>query len=129
LPIYLYLFALSFMRRVDRMPEQISKYPDVTLQVLKEAGAVCGQGAPQRILKQCPADRFCSLRTGEICVYGIKDIPQMTQIAPQELAQVVCPRAQHGAVFAAGIGGLEAALFGAVFFMGIVLGKYCPRRA
>ena len=33
------------------MPEQISKYPDVTLQVLRESGAVCGQGAPQNILK------------------------------------------------------------------------------
>jgi hypothetical protein len=39
------------------MPEQISKYPDVTLQVLRESGAVCGQGAPQNILKQCPRDR------------------------------------------------------------------------
>ncbi len=36
------------------MPEQISKYPDVTLQVLRESGAVCGQGAQQKILKQCP---------------------------------------------------------------------------
>ena len=62
------------------MPEQISKYPDVTLQVLRESGAVCGQGAPQNILKQCPRDRFCSLRTGEICVYGINEIPKMTQI-------------------------------------------------
>jgi hypothetical protein len=109
------------------MPEQISKYPDVTLQVLKEAGAVCGQGAPQKILKQCPVDRFCSLRTGEICVYGIKDIPQMTQIAPQELAKVVCPRAQHGAIFAAGISSLEGALLGAVFLSGVVFGRYWRR--
>ena len=35
------------------MPEQITKYPDVTLQVLRESGAVCGQGAPQNILKTC----------------------------------------------------------------------------
>lgn len=42
------------------MPEQITKYPDITLQVLSEAGAVCGQGAPQKILKQCPVERFCS---------------------------------------------------------------------
>ena len=70
------------------MPEQISKYPDVTLQVLRESGAVCGQGAPQNILKQCPRDRFCSLRTGEICVYGINEIPKMTQITSQELAKV-----------------------------------------
>jgi hypothetical protein len=111
------------------MPEQISKYPDVTLQVLKGAGAVCGEGAPQKILKQCPVDRFCSLRTGEICVYGIKDIPQMTQITSRELAQVVCPRAQQGAIFAAGIGGLEAALFGGVFVLGMFVGKYRRRRS
>ena len=48
------------------MPEQITKYPDVTLQVLKGAGAVCGEGAPQKILKQCPAARFCALPTGEM---------------------------------------------------------------
>jgi hypothetical protein len=56
-----------------------------------ESCAVCGQGAQQKILKQCPRDRFCSLRTGEICVFGINDIPKMTQITSQGLAQVVCP--------------------------------------
>jgi hypothetical protein len=65
------------------MPEQISKYPDVTLKVLREGGAVCGQGAQQKILKQCPRDRFCSLRTGEICVYGINEIPKMTRLPPR----------------------------------------------
>jgi len=92
------------------MPEQITKYPDITLQILREAGAVCGKGAPQKILKQCPADRFCSLPTGEMCIYGIKDIPRMTQIAPAELAQVVCPLTPKGASFAAGFSGLEAAM-------------------
>jgi hypothetical protein len=105
------------------MPEQISKYPDVTLQVLRESGAVCGQGAPQNILKQCPRDRFCSLRTGEICVYGISDIPKMTQITSQELAKVVCPQAQKATVFPAGVSGLEAALICAVFFSGLTLGR------
>lgn len=105
------------------MPEQISKYPDVTLQVLRESGAVCGQGAPQNILKQCPRDRFCSLRTGEICVYGINEIPKMTQITSQELAQVVCPRAEKAAVFSAGISGLESALIFAAFLSGIAAGK------
>ena len=100
------------------MPEQISKYPDVTLQVLRESGAVCGPGAPQNILKQCPRDRFCSLRTGEICVYGINEIPKMTQITSQELAKVVCPQAQKTALFSAGISGLEAALIFAVFLSG-----------
>jgi hypothetical protein len=69
------------------MPEQISKYPDVTLQILRESGAVCGQGAPQKILKQCPRDRFCSLQTGEICIFGLNDISKMTQITSQDLAQ------------------------------------------
>jgi hypothetical protein len=105
------------------MPEQISKYPDVTLQVLKESGAVCGQGAPQNILKQCPRDRFCSLRTGEVCVFGINEIPKMTQISAQELAQVVCPQARKAAVFSAGISALEAALIFAVFLSGLGVGK------
>ena len=106
------------------MPEQISKYPDVTLQVLRESGAVCAQGAPQNILKQCPRDRFCSLRTGEICVYGINEIPKMTQITSQELAKVVCPQAQKTALFSAGISGLEAALIFALFLSGFIVGKY-----
>lgn len=50
------------------MPEQITKYPDITLEVLQGAGAVCGKGAPQKILKQCPAERFCSLPTAEIII-------------------------------------------------------------
>jgi hypothetical protein len=105
------------------MPEQISKYPDVTLQVLRESGAVCGEGAPQKILKQCPRDRFCSLRTGEICVFGIDEIPKMTQISSQELAKVVCPQARKAAVFSAGISVLEAALILAVFLSGLGTGK------
>jgi hypothetical protein len=111
------------------MPEQISKYPDVTLQVLREGGAVCGQGAPQKILKQCPRERFCSLRSGEICVYGITDIPKMTQITSQELAKVVCPQAQKAAVFSAGMSGVEAALIGAVFLSGWAVGKLWQKPA
>ena len=110
------------------MPEQISKYPDVTLQVLRESGAVCGQGAPQNILKQCPRDRFCSLRTGEICVYGINEIPKMTQVTTQEMAKVVCPLAQKTTVFPAGISALEAALIFAVFISGIGVGKLWRKR-
>jgi hypothetical protein len=105
------------------MPEQISKYPDITLQVLRENGAVCGQGAPQNILKQCPRDRFCSLRTGEICVFGINEIPKMTQISSQELANIVCPQARKAAAFSAGVSALEAALIIAVFLSGLGVGK------
>ena len=96
------------------MPEQISKYPEVTLRVLKGAGARCGEGAKQQILKKCPPKQFCALPTGEICVYGIKDIPQMTQITKQELAQVVCPQKKS-----ASIGSPSWLLFA---FIGFVLG-------
>lgn len=68
------------------MPEQLTKHPGVTLEVLKSAGAKCGEGATQAILKSCPAERFCALPGGEICVYGLPDAARMTQIAPGELA-------------------------------------------
>ena len=29
--------------------------------------------------------------TGEVCIYGIEEIPQMTQITTKELAGIVCP--------------------------------------
>jgi len=66
------------------MPEQLTKHPDVTLQVLRSAGAQCGAGASQDILKACPAERFCKLPGGEVCIYGLPDIAQMTQISPSE---------------------------------------------
>ena len=68
------------------MPEIISKYPDIVLQILKEAGIDCGTGAKQQILVNCPAERFCALQTGELCIYGLSDIPKMTQISGAELA-------------------------------------------
>lgn len=57
------------------------------LQILREAGIKCTSGAKQQILTTCPPERFCSLPTGEICVYGIEDIPKMTQISATELMQ------------------------------------------
>jgi hypothetical protein len=87
------------------MPEQITKYPDVTLKVLKEAGAACGQGAPQKILK--------------MCIYGMNEIPKMTQITQPELARFVCPKAQQSSVF-----GPDAIIFGAVFVAGLALGRF-----
>ncbi len=62
------------------MPEQLSKHPEVTLQVLRSAGARCGTDAPPaQILGQCPAARFCALPGGEICVYGFDEAARMTQ--------------------------------------------------
>jgi hypothetical protein len=110
------------------MPEQITKYPEVTVQVLKEAGGRCGVGAPQRILTKCPRDRFCALPTGEICVYGIKDIPQMTQINAQELARVVCPSGQPSSMSSASISKVDVTLLGAIFAVGLLLGRWSRKR-
>ena len=62
------------------MPELLTKYPDIALGILKSANVDCGSGTKPKILISCPKQNFCSLSTGELCVYGIADIPQMTQI-------------------------------------------------
>jgi hypothetical protein len=105
------------------MPEQISKYPEVTLKVLKGAGARCGEGADQQILKKCPHERFCSLPTGEICIYGIDEIPQMTQITLQDLARVVCPAEQQASTSSGVFSGVDLLLLGAGLCVGIVVGR------
>ncbi|OGB10812.1 MAG: hypothetical protein A3E79_10460 [Burkholderiales bacterium RIFCSPHIGHO2_12_FULL_61_11] len=66
------------------MPEQLTRHPEVTLQVLRSAGAQCAEGAPQDILTSCPAERFCKLPGGEICVFGLSDASKMTQITTTE---------------------------------------------
>lgn len=71
------------------MPEVLTKFPEVVLKVLKESGIECGTGAAQKILTNCPAERFCSLRSGELCVYGLEDINKMTQLSASEFAQYV----------------------------------------
>ena len=109
------------------MPEQITKHPEVTLEVLKSAGAKCGEGAPQQILKKCPADRFCALPGGEMCVYGIDQIPKMTQISTRELAGVVSPPAKTAGL-ANGVGWQDAGALGATFALGLAVGAVALRR-
>jgi hypothetical protein len=109
------------------MPEQISKYPDVTLKVLKGAGARCGEGITPKILTKCPAERFCSLSTGEICVYGIKEIPQMTQIATKELAQVVCPGARPSSMAVPAPWSAEVIAVAGALVVGLAVGRYRSR--
>jgi hypothetical protein len=109
------------------MPEQISKYPDVTLKVLKDAGARCGDGITPKILTKCPADRFCALPTGEICVYGINEIPKMTQIAPRELARVVCPGAQPSSMAVPLPWSAEMAALAGALAIGFAVGRYRSR--
>lgn len=73
------------------MPEQLSKHPEVTLQVLRSAGARCGEGAAQDILTACPPARFCKLPDGEICVYGLPEARQMTQLSAADWQAVLPP--------------------------------------
>jgi hypothetical protein len=105
------------------MPEQISRYPEVTLKVLKEAGAACGQGAPQKILTRCPAERFCALPTGEICVYGVNEIPRMTQLTTRDLAPVVCGRSQASCPTAAGVAAVDGVWLGAMLLLALTLSR------
>ena len=99
------------------MPEVITKYPESLLRTLKNAGMKCGTGEKQQILTTCPKDNFCTIPTGEICVYDIKNIREMTQINTLDLHEA--------------IGNTPPALFSwpsiflitIVFILGIVLGK------
>ncbi|MGE3303627.1 MAG: hypothetical protein AB7M12_10995 [Hyphomonadaceae bacterium] len=68
------------------MPELLTKFSDAALTVLKSAGMRCGEGAPQTILTQCPAERFCAAPGGEICVYGLPQIAAMTRMTGADLA-------------------------------------------
>ena len=92
------------------MPEQLTKHPQVTIQVLRSAGAKCGEGSAQEILTKCPADSFCKLPGGEICVYGLADASKMTQISTSDLqALVLRPEAA-----------LPSAFPGAFFYLSVV---------
>ena len=71
------------------MPEQLTKHPEVTLKVLRSSGAKCAEGATQEILTQCPAQRFCKLPGGEICVFGLSEASKMTQITSAEWKALV----------------------------------------
>jgi len=104
------------------MPEQISKYPEVTISILKDAGARCGEGVEQKILKKCPHERFCAMPTGEICIYGIEDIRLMPQISTQELARVVCQPGQASPAGSPPLPAFQAAPVLAAFAAGIGAG-------
>jgi hypothetical protein len=104
------------------MPEQLTKHPEVTLQVLRSSGAKCAQGEAQDILAQCPAERFCKLPGGEICVFGLSDASRMTQITATEWSALVpaappaAPRSEDAfsgeALLSGGIGLLAGAAIG-----------------
>lgn len=109
------------------MPEQITKYPDVTMQVLQSAGARCAEGIEPNILTQCPEERFCRMPGGEVCIYGIGQIPQMTQIKPADLAPMVCSEEAGGGATLGGAGSFEALVLGGAFVAGLALGRVGKR--
>ena len=71
------------------MPEIVTKYPEVLIQELKDAKGKCGEDIQPQILKACPRDQFCSLPTGEICVYNLRDISAMTQVSTAEWHEAI----------------------------------------
>jgi hypothetical protein len=110
------------------MPEQITKYPDVTIQVLREGGARCGPGVEKQILTQCPSEQFCAFPSGEVCIYGIAQIPQMTQVKPQELARVVCPPGQRSEANPGTTAWPDASALGVTFALGLAVGAMALKR-
>ena len=108
------------------MPEQLTKHPEVTLQVLRSAGAQCGTGAPATILTACPAERLCKLPGGEICVYGLADASRMTQITQGDWQALV--QAPAGAALApSASAGLALAIGVALVLFGVVIGRMLRR--
>ncbi len=67
------------------MPELLTKYPDVALKIFKDAHIKCDKGVQPKILIHCPKQNFCSLPTGELCIYGIEDISKMNQLQPVDI--------------------------------------------
>lgn len=94
------------------MPELLTKYPGTVLKILKDANIKCGTGASQNILVSCPKDDFCSLPTGELCIYGTNNISQMTQIHSADF--LVTPNAIIP----------FAALLVMIFLLGVWLGTH-----
>jgi hypothetical protein len=113
------------------MPEQLTKHPDITLQVLRSAGATCGQGAPQEILTQCPVARFCKLPGGELCIYGVPEATRMTQVTAAEWRAVLGRGEQpaHEAAAAMPAHTADIALGSAAGLLaGLVIGALLVRR-
>jgi hypothetical protein len=108
------------------MPEVLSRYPDVTLKVLKSAGAKCGAGEEQAILVKCPKERFCSLPGGEICVYGLGEVSQMTQIGPKQIAKI-CKGPAKSSMSSPGLA-LEIPAIAGALALGLLLGWLWRRR-
>ncbi len=67
------------------MPELLTKHPKIVKSLLAQEGIACGKGATQQILTACPKENFCSLKGGELCVYGLDESNKMTQFSKKDL--------------------------------------------
>ena len=93
------------------MPELVTKYTDVALKILKDAHIDCGTGKQPTILTHCPKDRFCSLPTGELCIYSVKETNITTQLTPFDFISLSYSLP-------------VLAVIGLVFIIGLVAGMY-----
>lgn len=73
------------MHPFRRMPEILSKHPELVIEVLERQGAACGDGVAPKILTSCPPEKFCSLAGGELCVFGPGELAAMTQLEQDEV--------------------------------------------
>jgi hypothetical protein len=110
------------------MPEQLSKHPEVTIQVLRSAGAKCGEGAAQEILVACPTGRFCKLPGGEVCVYGLPEAKQMTQISAVEWQAVAAVSEHRGSAVSAELVAAGAFLLLLGLVVGILWARHVNRK-
>jgi uncharacterized protein with PQ loop repeat len=69
------------------MPELLTKHPKIVKSMLEDMGAKCGQGKPQKILKKCPEDSFCAVKSGEFCVLGLDQADKLTQFKVPKLKE------------------------------------------
>lgn len=102
------------------MPELLTKHPEVALKILREAGVKCGEGVKQQILTTCPKDAFCRLPTGELCIYGVKDFPNMTQLTKADFASYQIPSVGIDIIFVSSV--ILA------FSLGVVLGIFLIKK-
>lgn len=100
------------------MPEILTEHPDVVLKVLASQGAKCGVGVPPKVLTSCPADRFCSLAGGELCVVGTDEV---TQLAPDEPGPLATRAPAAGAIVPGDQHGLDSQLYTISIPLGIVV--------
>lgn len=67
------------------MPEIISKYPSIVIDVLKSGKVSCNTKAKPKILTTCPQEQFCSSSGGELCVYDVKATLHTSQFTAADL--------------------------------------------